>query len=153
MTTTTESLDDSRPPATQETDRVLTFLPLFEDRSRRWYEVHKATTDEAAPIVDVADGKYLYDETVHDFIAALQDGRFFMPFDFDWGEWQPIAERYVKEPKLLGEASMTTLRKLFTTGIRKEPFSTGHLARLIDGGHIVELLRRLKTLRASMPAA
>lgn len=67
--------------------------------------------------------------------------------DFDWPAWQPVAERYAKEPGLLDEADLGTLRKLFTTHVRKERFCDGHLAEVTRSGHLLALLQRLAQIR------
>ena len=70
--------------------------------------------------------------------------------DFDWSEWQPVAERYAKNPALLREAGLGTLRKLFTTHVNREKFCDGHLAEITKSGHLAQLLRRLSEIRGAL---
>ncbi|MGE3076492.1 MAG: DUF6508 domain-containing protein [Dehalococcoidia bacterium] len=62
---------------------------------------------------------------------------------FDWGAWQPEALRYHESPDRLGGASVEDIRKLLTLHIRKDRFSEGHFAAMVESGHIAAILRRL----------
>jgi hypothetical protein len=70
--------------------------------------------------------------------------------DFDWSEWQPVAERYARDPHLLRDAGLGTLRKLFTTHVRRERFCDGHLAEIARSGHLQALLARLAEVRSGL---
>jgi len=67
-------------------------------------------------------------------------------FDFDWPEWQAEAERLVSDQEALAAADLSTLRKLLTTHVRKDRFCEGHLASVLESGHIASILRRITTL-------
>ena len=69
---------------------------------------------------------------------------------FDWGEWQGIAEQFVDNPEKLKRADLETIQQLFTTHVRKERFCAGHLDAMLENGHIVDLLHRLKVIRGEM---
>ena len=51
----------------------------------------------------------------------------------------------------LETADLTTLRKLLTTHVRADRFSEGHLAGVLQSGHIVAVLRRLRKIRDQLP--
>ena len=81
------SFDDvPHPPSTRDIDRVLSFLPLFEDLTRRWYEVDNA--DDGA----LSHEPYRYDEEFIRFTSALHAAGFVV--DFDWAEWQSVSDRF-----------------------------------------------------------
>ena len=61
-----------------------------------------------------------------------------------------MADRYLKNPTLLRDVGLGTLRKLFTTHVRKERFCDGHLAEILRSGHLAQLLRRLQEIRAGL---
>ena len=70
--------------------------------------------------------------------------------EFDWSEWQPVAERYARNPALLRDIGLGTLRKLFTTHVRRDRFCEGHLAEIARSGHLLALLRRLHEIRGGL---
>jgi hypothetical protein len=56
----------------------------------------------------------------------------------------------VSKPGALETANLLTLRKLLTVHVRKDRFVEGHLARMLECGHITAILRRLREVRAGM---
>ncbi len=123
----------------QSLDRVLAFLPFFEDQDSKFYEVR---TDLSG------FDPYVYSNEVDEFIEILYSEEFVTPFD--WSIWQDEAAKFVEQPKLLESAELTILQKLLTTHIRKERFHSGHLAAMIDNGHIFAILKRLQQIRLDM---
>ncbi len=126
----------------QGIDKVLAFLPLFERSDTTLYEVR---TD-----LSLFD-PYVYSKEVGEFIEILDSEEFVTPFD--WSNWQNEAAKFVEQPKLLESAELTILQKLLTTHIRKERFHSGHLAAMIDNGHILAILKRLKQIRLDMESS
>jgi O-acetyl-ADP-ribose deacetylase (regulator of RNase III) len=126
----------------QGIDKVLAFLPLFERSDTTLYEVR---TD-----LSLFD-PYVYSNEVDEFIEILSSEEFVTPFD--WSTWQNEAAKFVEQPKLLESAELTILQKLLTTHIRKERFHSGHLAAMIDNGHILAILKRLKQIRLDMESS
>lgn len=118
-------------------NKILEFLPYFESKEMGFYSISK--TDLMYP--------YIYDKSVDDFEKALYDENIMIVFD--WGKWQPEAEKYFNDPSLLGNADLETLRKLLTVHMRKERFCCGHLAMMIDSGHILNILKRLRDISIS----
>jgi hypothetical protein len=123
-------------PTLRNMDSVLTFLPYFESEGSHFYdlETDRLTTDP-----------YIYSPQVLQFVETLYREGFIVPFD--WSAWQDEAARYVTDPSLLDSADLPTLQKLLTTHVRADRFSSGHLAQMIECGHILAVLRRLKTIR------
>lgn len=124
------------PPAPEAIEAVLAFLPYFADQSKTFYEI-----DVSISLFEPYD----YAPEVDRFHQVLYESGF-LAFAFDWLDWQDTAEEYVEHPKRLAGADLTTLRKLLLTHIRKERFSSGHLAAMIDCGHILAVLQRLDVL-------
>ena len=71
--------------------------------------------------------------------------------EVDWVQWQDVAVEYVDLQEKIDSADVLTLKKLFTTHVRKDRFCEGHLATMLENGHIVALLRRLKEIRETTP--
>ena len=71
--------------------------------------------------------------------------------EVDWVQWQDVAVEYVDLQEKIDSADIVTLKKLFTTHVRKDRFCEGHLATMFENGHIVALLRRLKEIRETTP--
>jgi O-acetyl-ADP-ribose deacetylase len=134
MSSTPDPSSESVAP--EAIEAILAFLPYFADRSNTFYEV-----DTTSFTFD----PYRYADEVGRFQRVLyQSG--LLAFAFNWLEWQDTAEEYVEHPDRLARADLTTLRKLLLTHIRKERFSSGHLAEMIDRGHILAILQRLDAL-------
>jgi O-acetyl-ADP-ribose deacetylase len=72
--------------------------------------------------------------------------------DFDWGAWQPQAQRLL-DPAAVATATLDQVRRLLTLHVRKERFCEGHLAQVIGSGHVSALLGRLGVLAAELRAA
>ena len=116
-------------------DRVLAFLPYFEDE-----EAEKFTFSDAS-----IAGPYLYEPKVKEFVQALYEEDFVI--DFDWPSWGPVAVEYLQERNRIETADLETLQKLFTTIVRAEKMTVGVLAEMINKGVIIDLLYRLSQLR------
>lgn len=63
-----------------------------------------------------------------------------------WVQFQEEAKKYIEDPKELENAGIEILKKLITLHIRKERFVEGHIARTIDCGHFIALLKKLESL-------
>lgn len=117
-------------------DEVLEFLPAFESPGYKFGEWADA-------------GYFSYSPEVDDWIRALYEQNFFLTFD--WTRWKEEAQRYRSEPGALETADLLTLRKLLTTHVRADRFVEGHLASVLESGHVTAILRRLKQIRGQMP--
>jgi hypothetical protein len=65
---------------------------------------------------------------------------------FDWPAWQPEALKYYESAELLSTATVEDIRKLLTLHIRKDRFSEGHFAAMVECGHIAAILQRLREI-------
>jgi hypothetical protein len=63
-------------------------------------------------------------------------------------KWESTAWRIFKNPDLLRRVQMKTCIKLLTLHIRRERFCDGHLAWMLNEGHITAILRRMGELSA-----
>jgi hypothetical protein len=86
---------------------------------------------------------------VDDFIKALYAQNVII--SFDWTGWRREAQRYQTDPRALATADLLTLCKLLTLHVRADRFSEGHLASVLESGHITAVLRRLKQIRDQIP--
>lgn len=91
-------------------------------------------------------GYYEYNPEVIAFIETLYTAS--VVLDFDWPSWQAQAMRYWEKPSRLHGARLLTLRKLLTLHVRKDRFVEGHLASMLESGHITAILRRATHLVA-----
>jgi hypothetical protein len=107
-------------PAVEQLDGVLAFLPLLDP-----------TSD---------------DPTIHTgrFMQAVYDNG--LVVDFDWMQWQEVAEQFT-HPAVMDQAALPDLVRLLTLHVRKERFCWGHLESAIRRGHMHQLLLRLQQIR------
>lgn len=84
-----------------------------------------------------------------EFSRALYDNDW-ITSAFDWTKWRASAEEFVNSPKKIETADAATIQQLLTTHVRADRFCEGHLASMIENGHIAALLRRLKSIREKM---
>ena len=122
---------------TQEIDIILKFLDIFSQDGYKlgeWVTISGHLPD------------FSYHPDVRAFIAALYKEK--MVLSFDWTSWKDEAQRYQLDSKGLARADLLTLRKLLTTHVRADRFTEGHLAAMLESGHIVAILCRLKEIRA-----
>lgn len=130
-------------PTAAQLDAVLAYLPKLETRSAGQWQGGERRNDGSYTMP-----WFEYDAETLAFIRACgQNGIIEV---FDWPEWQPEAIRLYEDPALLAIADLTTLRRLLTLHIRKDRFSEGHLATMIEEGHILAILRRLAEIRRDM---
>jgi hypothetical protein len=131
------------PITTRQIDAILPFLDRFEAAG---FSAGSWKTPEGQfPWFD-------FNEVVMEFHKALYDNGWVTPA-FDWTEWQRSAQEFVDSPEKVEQADATTILKLLTTHVRADRFCEGHLAATFENGHIVALLRRLKTIRGKMKSA
>jgi len=95
-------------------------------------------------------GQALQEEENNGFVGVTRANDWVTP-EVDWVQWQDVAVEYVDLPDKINSADVVTIKKLFTTHVRKDRFCEGHLAAMFKNGHIVALLRRLKEIRETTP--
>lgn len=65
---------------------------------------------------------------------------------FDWEAWEAEALRYMADPGLLATAELAVVRRLLTWHVRQNRFTRDHVATQISRGHVLDVLKRLKSL-------
>lgn len=136
---------DDPPDLAKRIDALLAFLPLMESRVAGEWQGGDRRPDGTftAPWMSYSTG-------VLDFIRACGQGGWLQPFD--WNAWLPEADRYYRAPATLSTAGVETIQKLLTLHVRRDRFVEGHLAVMIEGGHIAAILRRLAQIREQSAA-
>jgi len=122
----------------KDIDKILEYLPYFKDKTNSFYTIENGNFYDP----------YKYAPKVNQFIELLYQHNFIISFDYP--SWQKEAIKYINDPKLLESADLLTLQKLLTLHVRKERFCSGHLAEVIDEGHIVKILERLKEIERNL---
>ncbi len=134
---------DNTPGIAQRIEPLLSFLPQMESRiAGEWQG------GEQRP-----DGSYTAPWMSHStevlaFIRTSGENGWLQPFD--WMAWVPEADRYFRAPATLSTAGVETIQKLLTLHIRRDRFYEGHLATMIESGHIAAILRRLAEIRSQL---
>lgn len=123
---------------TEELDPILKFLDIFSQDGYNFGEW--VAISGTFPY-------FSYHPDVRAFISALDKKN--VLFSFDWTSWGDEARRYQLDSDALARADLLTLRKLLTTHVRADRFTEGHLAAMLESGHIVAILRRLKEIRGA----
>ena len=132
-----EQVAEVKPIKPEQIDALIPFLDKFEEAGF------------SAGDWKVVEGHlwwFNFDEIVMEFIQVLDDNDWVTP-QFDWGEWQESATRYIESREMVESADAVTIQKLLTTHVRADRFCEGHLASMFENGHIVAVLRRLKVIR------
>ncbi len=122
----------------QKLDPILKFLDIFSQDGYQFGEW--VAISGHVPY-------FSYHPDVRAFIAALYKQKVII--SFDWISWSDEAKRYQLDSETLARVDLLTLRKLLTTHVRADRFTEGHLATMLESGHIVAILRRLKQIRAA----
>ncbi|WP_017302299.1 O-acetyl-ADP-ribose deacetylase [Nodosilinea nodulosa] len=122
-------------------DRILAFMPIFERTPSSLYEVR--------PDLSMMD-PYFYAPEFNQFIKGLY--RENLVIDFNWVAWKDEAAKYLENPRQIESADLETLQKLITTHVRADRFNSGHLAQMVENGHILAILKRLAAIRRQMEA-
>ena len=130
--------------STDGIDRVCQFLPIFEQEEYEFAKVGGGKSKDGNITLPCS----VYSPEVLEFERLLHNEN--LIFAFDWTKWQKQAEQLCADPEALKSANLLTIRKLLTTHIRKERFCEGHLLSVLESGHISNILKRLKELRAEM---
>ena len=133
-----EQVAEVKPIKPEQIDALIPFLDKFEEAGF------------SAGDWKVEEGPFLswfnFDEIAMEFIQVLYDNDWVTP-QFDWGEWQESATRYIESREMVESADAVTIQKLLTTHVRADRFCDGHLASMFENGHIAAVLRRLKVIR------
>ena len=129
-----------RPSGSLRFERLLAFLPVFEYPGAapgEWGGGERTGKVMSMPRLD-------YEREARKLVAVLDEDGWIL--DYDWPAWQPKASYYYRHPEKLADAPLPMLRRLLTVHARKDRLCEGHLAAMIGGGHMLEILRRVATV-------
>jgi len=138
--------DSPKPISIQSIDKVLRFLPIFEQSGYEFFKWGDGSFyfEDGSNVFPAP----IYSADVDEFVETLYEEGFIICFD--WIKWQDEAEQLFLDPNALKTAGVETLQKLLTTHIRKDRFCEGHLAGMLSEHHITAILRRLSEIRDEM---
>ena len=131
--------EDERAALTARIDPLLEFAALADARHAGTWAGGEKDKDGVitAPWFD-------YDDWVLQFTRACGRNGWIKPYD--WQAWVGEAVR-LQDEAALREADPETLGNLLTLHIRRDRFYEGHLANMIESGHVAAILGRMRELR------
>lgn len=124
-------------PTFQGIDRLLEYLPYFQDQNNQFYEIISKPHQLSSAI---------YSSRVMEFYEDLYQENM-IQMSFNWPMWREKRYKYLNNPRFLSNADITIVQKLFTSIIRADRFCDGLLEDMIDRGIILNLLLRLQDIR------
>ena len=130
------SIKESEGLEPQQLANMLAFIPVFEDPS--------FAPDGQIPMDEDHWPDVEFMKGVSRFMDACYKNGFVVRFD--WEHWETEAMTYVRDPALLNEADLGLVRRLLTWHIRQNRFTKNHVATMMASGHILLVLKRLRTL-------
>lgn len=124
-------------PDVERLQRLTRFIPKFRTYSETEKEFGKVSMD---------GGLYgQYPDLLHSFLNQLEEeGWLEDPYSGDEGQ------RYMKNPALIEEANIETLRRLLVYCSRGERFCTGFWKRVVETGFLLRILRRLQDIERGL---
>lgn len=137
------AIDPPQPPADQlDWEPVLSFFPVLA--APDFDPGHLAGGDEVKPGVFNWPHVALA-PPVKAFIACLYDTQVIA--DADWTTWLEDGGRVLyDDPEQLGRATLEQCRMLLIAHIRADRFTDGHLLSILQDGHLVAILTRIREL-------
>ena len=132
---------DQVPVTKENINKILEFLPYFEDNSNYFFEFIKKQEDKL--------GIYHFpyykpSPQILDFIYTLKMENFLLPYD--WEKDMPHILRFINGKRSIAEANLSDIRKIFTTLSVGEKFCEGYLANAVNRGIVLDALKRLEEI-------
>ncbi len=128
-------------PAEEVIDWAVSFIEKFENPDEPLFVWHpQKTLDDGAMTFPCCE----LSPDVMDFHEGLYKKGLIIPFD--WGDWK-AGKNYLDNPELLAKAPLIDCLKLLTCHVRADRFNEGHLASVLENGHITDILRRMREIR------
>lgn len=115
-------------------DVITGFLDDFASAKGDLYTVHPFGETEVDGVAHI--GWVEYGERMIQFIDAVYGLAGVIPDGFNWVDWQSDVAQYIDNPALLNAADLETCAKLLFVHVRKDRFCEGHLAGMLENGHI-----------------
>lgn len=134
-----------KPVTPEDIDAVVKFLPLLEDPPEPLYTLRPVSREEDTR-KPLDPDPYVFSDRLREFLQALVDHNLVQPCN-----WIELKEKpYLNDPDRLATASLTTCIKLLTMHVYADRLVAGHLAAVLDSGHMSGILHRLRDLRREM---
>ena len=122
-------------PSRSQIDSVLRFLPAFK-RQGFWFERVVWESGQVSYVEKSPEAEM--------FLRALKENGWALPAGKS--DWVREAENWLQNSSSVHSASFSTLRRLFTSWIRKDELLPGHLGALYERGDLTAALERLQAL-------
>ncbi len=119
-------------PNVDNLDVILDYIPYFEQ--------------EDVEFSKVVDGTRVYDEEADFFKDDIYQENLYQPFK-DLNDWEATGWNYINNHDLIQRLDILTILKLIYLIFEKEKNRPGILAKLMDDGTILTILKRLKEIR------
>lgn len=124
-------------PDVERLRRLTRFIPKFRTYSETEKEFGEVSMDGGL------HAQYPY--LLHSFLEQLEEDEWLEgPYSGEEGQ------RYAKNPLLIEEADIETLRRLLVYCSRGERFCTGFWKRVVETGFLLGILRRLRDIQHSL---
>jgi hypothetical protein len=134
-------MSDSMPDDRVDWDRLLRHLPAFESPDLDTGELGGGVQGDGTIVMpwwQASEGVIEFEQDVYESGAVL--------WGFDWMPWDEEARQLIDRTGVLRSVDLLACRKLLTTHVRANRFSDGHLAEVIESGHVAAVLRRIAHL-------
>lgn len=130
------SLRETEMPEPAQWAAMFDFIPIFEDPA--------ICPDHAIPLEEDGFPEEAFTKLVTRFMdACYKNG---MVVKFNWERWEEEGTALVTDSSRFQAADLPTLRRLLTWHVRQNRFAKDHLASTIANGHILAILKRMKSL-------
>ena len=123
-------------------DWATSFIERFENPSEPLTKLYPEEVQEDGTIHLPF---FVHSPDVKEFISGLYERGLIIRFN--WGAWGEPGMNYVDNPELLANAPLIDCLKLLTSHVRADRFVEGHLAFVLENGHITNILRRMREIR------
>jgi len=133
---------DQIPVTKENIDKVLEFLPYFEDKANKFFEFINKREDKPG-IYHIP--YYKPSPKILEFIYALKMENFLLPYD--WDNDMPRILGLINRFRPMSEANLSDIRKIFITLSVGEKFCDGYLANAVNRGIVLDTLKRLEEIR------
>ncbi len=124
-------------------DALLAFLPAFEQEGDAWPGEWKGGEKDAAGVIQMP--WFDFSDTMLEFMRACAGNGWVAP-GISWVE-PGLMRELIEQPAALSAADTDLIRQLLTTHVRGDRFHEGHLAAMVQNGHLLAILRRLAAIR------
>jgi len=130
---------ESDPVSKESIKKLISFIPYFSENTDfgKCYGGDKKSNTIVMPMIE-------YSDKVNEFISLLYNTG--IVIRFDWIKWSEEGKNILSDPKLLNNADLLEIRKIFTIIIRRERFCEGALLQKIKDGTVSRLLERLNAI-------